>query len=67
MARVNEKVRCFNTMLNFLLDTFVPGRRIRVSEGVRYAAFAISLTRMWSLRSTKAMLLIRFGMTILTG
>jgi hypothetical protein len=33
MAGVNEKVECFYTMLNFLLDTFVPVRRIKVTEG----------------------------------
>jgi hypothetical protein len=35
MAGVNEKVECFYTMLNFLLDTFVPVHRIRVTEGDR--------------------------------
>jgi hypothetical protein len=30
---VNEKVEYFYTMLNFLVDTFVPMRRIRVTEG----------------------------------
>jgi hypothetical protein len=35
MARVNEKVECFYTILNFLLDTYVPVRRIRVIEGDR--------------------------------
>jgi hypothetical protein len=29
---VDEKIKCFYTMLNFLLDTFVPVRRIRVTE-----------------------------------
>jgi hypothetical protein len=31
MAGGNEKVEYFYTMLNFLLDTFVPERRIRVT------------------------------------
>jgi hypothetical protein len=31
LAGVNEKVECFYTMLNFLLGTFVPVRRIRVT------------------------------------
>jgi hypothetical protein len=35
MAGVNEKVECFYTMLNFLLDTFVPVRRIKITEGDR--------------------------------
>jgi hypothetical protein len=35
MAGVNEKVVCLYSMLNFLLDTFVPLRRIRVTEGDR--------------------------------
>jgi hypothetical protein len=68
MAGVNEKVECFYTMLNFLLDILVPVRRIRLQQtGIDYAAFTIGLTRVWSLRSTRGMLLIRFGMTILTG
>jgi hypothetical protein len=33
MAGVDEKVEYFYTMLNFLLDTFVPVRRIRYTEG----------------------------------
>jgi hypothetical protein len=33
MAGVNEKVECFYTMLNFLLNTFVPVRQIRITEG----------------------------------
>jgi hypothetical protein len=65
MAGVNEKVEYFYKMLNFLLDTFVPVRRIRVTE--YYAAVAIGLMRVWSLRSTRGMLLIRFGMKILAG
>jgi hypothetical protein len=64
MAGVNEKVECFYTMLNFLLDTFVPLRRIKVLKGDRCA---IGLTRVCSLRSTRGLLLVRFGMTILTG
>jgi hypothetical protein len=32
IAGVNDKVDCFYTMLHFLLDTFVPVRRIRVTE-----------------------------------
>jgi hypothetical protein len=32
MAGVNEKVECFYTRLNFLLDTFMPVRQIRVTE-----------------------------------
>jgi hypothetical protein len=70
MAGVNEKVESFYTMLNFLLDTF---ERLclcvgsGLPKGTDYAAFAIGLTRVWSLRSTRGMLLIRFGMTILTG
>jgi hypothetical protein len=32
MAGVKEKVECFYTILNFLLDTFVPVRRIKVTE-----------------------------------
>jgi hypothetical protein len=38
MAGVNEKKECFYTMLNFLLDTFVPVRRIRVTEGDRLSS-----------------------------
>jgi hypothetical protein len=33
MAGVNEKIKCFYTILNFLLNTFVPVRRIKVIEG----------------------------------
>jgi hypothetical protein len=33
MAGVNEKVECFNTILNFLLDTVVLVRRIKVTKG----------------------------------
>jgi hypothetical protein len=32
-AGVHEKVECFYTMLNFLLDTFGLVRRIKVTEG----------------------------------
>jgi hypothetical protein len=32
VSRANEKVECFYTMLNFLLDKFVPVHRIRVTE-----------------------------------
>jgi hypothetical protein len=32
IAGVNEKFECFYTMLNFLLDTFVPVRQIKVTE-----------------------------------
>jgi hypothetical protein len=35
MAGVNEKVVCFYTILNFQSDTFVPVRRIRVTDGDR--------------------------------
>jgi hypothetical protein len=35
MAGVNEKVECFYTMLNFLLDAFVPVCLIKVTEGDR--------------------------------
>jgi hypothetical protein len=35
MAGVNEKFECFYTMLNFLLDTFVPVYRIKVTKGDR--------------------------------
>jgi hypothetical protein len=43
MAGVNEKVECFYTMLNFLLDTFVPVRRIRVTEGHRLCSVVWSV------------------------
>jgi hypothetical protein len=48
IARVNEIFECFYTILNFLLDTFMPVRRIKVTKGTDYAAFAIGFTRMWS-------------------
>jgi hypothetical protein len=35
MAGVNEKVDCFYTILNFLLDIFVPVRWIDFTEGDR--------------------------------
>jgi hypothetical protein len=34
MAGINEKLDCFYTMLNFLLDTFMPVRHIKVIEGL---------------------------------
>jgi hypothetical protein len=67
MAGVNEKDECFDTILNFLLDTFVPMRRIMVTKGENYAAFVIGLTRVRSWQLTRGMLLIRSGMTILIG
>jgi hypothetical protein len=36
MKRLSDE--CFYTMLNFLLDTFVPVRRIRVTEGDRFCS-----------------------------
>jgi hypothetical protein len=35
VSGVNEKAECFYKMSNFLLDTFVSVRRIRVTKGDR--------------------------------
>jgi hypothetical protein len=51
MAKLNEIFECFYTMLLV--------RRIKVTKGTDYAAFAIGFTRMWSWQSTREMLLIR--------
>jgi hypothetical protein len=47
MAGVNEKIECFHTMLNFLLDTFVPVRRIKVTKGDRLCILCRLCVRNW--------------------
>jgi hypothetical protein len=40
MSGVDEKVQCFYTMLNFLLDTFVPVRRQNNVPGFSFATIS---------------------------